>query len=93
MGDLLESFLGRARVRPKCVGKTYVGLWGQSTVSMSNHRRFVGPGCYKRCHDRIMLVRIVVGEEVISIVNAYGPQVGLDEQVKFDFWDNLGDLM
>ncbi|XP_057517882.1 uncharacterized protein LOC130798805 [Amaranthus tricolor] len=27
----------------------------------------------------IMLVRIVVGEEIISIVSAYGPQVGLDE--------------
>ncbi|XP_057535467.1 uncharacterized protein LOC130813643 [Amaranthus tricolor] len=46
-----------------------------------------------RCNDRIMLVRIVVGEEIISIVSAYGPQVGLDEQVKCDFWDNLGDLM
>ena len=40
-----------------------------------------------------MLVRIVVGEEIISIVSAYGPQVGLDEQVKCEFWDNLGDLM
>ncbi|XP_057548222.1 uncharacterized protein LOC130826670 [Amaranthus tricolor] len=47
----------------------------------------------KRCNDRIMLVRIVVGEEIISIVSAYGPQVGLDEQVKCEFWDNLGDLM
>ena len=40
-----------------------------------------------------MLVRIVVGEEIISIDSAYGPQVGLDEQVKYEFWDNLGDLM
>ncbi|XP_057522572.1 uncharacterized protein LOC130802577 [Amaranthus tricolor] len=47
----------------------------------------------RRCIDRIMLVRIVVGEEIISIVSAYLPQVGLDEQVKCEFWDNLGDLM
>ena len=47
----------------------------------------------RRCSDRIMLVRIVVGEESISIVSAYGPQVGLDEQVKCEFWENLGDLM
>ena len=47
----------------------------------------------RRCNDRIMLVRIVVGEEVISIVSAYEPQVELDEQVKREFWDNLGDLM
>ena len=47
----------------------------------------------RRCNDRIVLVRIVVGEEIISIVSAYRPQVGLDEQVKCEFWDNLGDLM
>ena len=40
-----------------------------------------------------MLVRIVVGEDIISIVSPYGPQVRLDEQVKCEFWDNLGDLM
>ncbi|XP_057533297.1 uncharacterized protein LOC130811131 [Amaranthus tricolor] len=27
----------------------------------------------RRCNDKIMLVRIVVGEEIISIVSAYGP--------------------
>ena len=32
-------------------------------------------------------------EEIISIVSAYGPQVRLDEQVKCEFWDNLGVLM
>ena len=47
----------------------------------------------RRCNDRIMLVRIVVGEEVFSIISAYGPQVGLDEEVKREFWDNLGDLI
>ena len=34
----------------------------------------------KRCNDKIMLVRIVAGEEVISIISAYGLQVGLDEE-------------
>ena len=47
----------------------------------------------RRCNDRIMLVKIVVGEEVVSIISAYAPQVGLDDQVKREFWDNLGDLM
>ena len=46
MGDLLGSFSGCARVRPKCAGKTCVGLWGQSTVSMSSHQQSEGPGCY-----------------------------------------------
>ena len=39
----------------------------------------------RRYNDRIMLVRIVAGEEIIYIVSAYGPQVGLDEQVKCEF--------
>ncbi|XP_057517809.1 uncharacterized protein LOC130798724 [Amaranthus tricolor] len=47
----------------------------------------------RRCNEKIMLVRIVVREEIISIVSAYGPQAGLDEQVKCKFWDNQGDLM
>ena len=39
----------------------------------------------RRCSDRIMLVRIVMGEEIISFVSAYGLQVGLHEQVKCEF--------
>ena len=40
-----------------------------------------------------MLVRIVVGEEIISIISAYEPQVGQDKGVKREFWENLGDLI
>ena len=46
MGDLMGSFPSRARVRPKCVGTTCVGLWGQSKVSLSNHWRSKGSSCY-----------------------------------------------
>ena len=31
----------------------------------------------KRCNDRIMLVRIVLGGEITSIISAYEPQVVL----------------
>ena len=41
----------------------------------------------RRCNDRIMLVKIVVEEEIIFFVSAYGPQVGLDKQVKCEFWE------
>ena len=47
----------------------------------------------KKRNDMIMLIRIVVGEEVITIISAYGPKVGLEEQEKRDFWDNLDDLL
>ena len=46
IGDLLGSYPRCARVKSKCAGKTCIGLWGQSTISMSSHRRSVGPGCY-----------------------------------------------
>ena len=41
----------------------------------------------------IMLVKIVVEEEDIPIVNACGPQVGHDEQMKHEFWYNIRDFM
>ncbi|CAO2841463.1 unnamed protein product [Amaranthus hypochondriacus] len=47
----------------------------------------------RRCNDRIMLVRILLGEEVMSIISAYSPQVGLDEEIRREFWDQLGDLL
>lgn len=43
----------------------------------------------KKCSDRIMLIRIVVGEEVISIISAYELQVGKEEQENREFRDNL----
>ena len=47
MSDLLGSFLGCVRVRPKCAEKICVGLWGQTTVSISSHRQSVRPTFYK----------------------------------------------
>ena len=47
----------------------------------------------RRCNDRITLIKIVVRENIISIISPYMPQVGLDEEVKREFWDNLGDLI
>ena len=71
----------------------YTGLDGRRNgvgILMYNHilKQLVE---VRRCNEKIMLVRIVVGEEIVSIVSA--PQVGHDEQVKCEFWDNLGDLM
>ena len=46
----------------------------------------------KRCNDRIMAVRLVVGDGVVTIVCAYAPQVGLGELEKKDFWECLDEL-
>jgi hypothetical protein len=64
MGDLLGSFPGCARVRPNCAGKTCVGLWGQSIVSMSSYR------CYNRKHDQIYVKTDQVDAKAKSLYNS-----------------------
>ncbi|KAF5776879.1 hypothetical protein HanXRQr2_Chr12g0529181 [Helianthus annuus] len=40
-----------------------------------------------------MVLRLVLGEEVVAIVYAYAPQVGLGDQEKRDFWDCLDGVV
>ncbi|XP_021995940.1 craniofacial development protein 2-like [Helianthus annuus] len=42
-----------------------------------------------RHNDRIMVLRLVLGEQVVTVVCAYAPQVELGEQEKKEFWDCL----
>ncbi|GJZ34752.1 ubiquinol oxidase, mitochondrial-like protein [Tanacetum coccineum] len=46
-----------------------------------------------RISDRIMMVRLVIKEETISVISVYTPQVGLGEAKKKSFWDSLDDLV
>ena len=36
----------------------------------------------RRQEDRIILVKLVVGDMVLNVISAYAPQVGLDESAK-----------
>lgn len=47
----------------------------------------------KRCNDRIMSVRVVVGEKVVNLVCAYAPQAGLGVPEKEAFWVCLDELV
>ncbi|TQD70292.1 hypothetical protein C1H46_044169 [Malus baccata] len=47
----------------------------------------------KRVGDRIMVIKIVIGQEIINVISAYAPQVGLDTSSKEKFWEDLGDLV
>ncbi|KAM1065762.1 hypothetical protein ACFX2B_021024 [Malus domestica] len=47
----------------------------------------------KRVGDRIMAIKIVIGQELINVISAYAPQVGLDTSSKEKFWEDLGDLV
>ena len=43
--------------------------------------------------DRIILVKLVVGDMVLNVISAYAPQVGLDESAKRQFWEDLDGLI
>ncbi|KAM1219346.1 hypothetical protein ACFX2J_046190 [Malus domestica] len=47
----------------------------------------------KRVGDKIMAIKIVIGQELINVISAYAPQVGLDISSKEKFWEDLGDLV
>ena len=47
----------------------------------------------KRVRDRIMAIKIVIGQELINVISAYAPQVGLDTSLKEKFREDLGDLV
>ena len=47
----------------------------------------------RRQGDRIILVKLVVGDMVLNVISAYAPQVGLDESAKRQFWEDLDGLV
>ena len=42
-----------------------------------------------RVNQRIMYVKLVIGKQIVNIVSAYTPQVGLSAEEKNDFWDSF----
>ena len=47
----------------------------------------------RRKSDRIMSIKLVVGSKILNIVNVYAPQVGLDEETKRLFWEDLDEVV
>ncbi|XP_019238402.1 PREDICTED: craniofacial development protein 2-like [Nicotiana attenuata] len=46
----------------------------------------------RRVNDRLMTIKLVVGEFTLNVVSTYAPQVGLDEEIKRRFWEGLDDI-
>ncbi|XP_019253831.1 PREDICTED: craniofacial development protein 2-like [Nicotiana attenuata] len=40
-----------------------------------------------------MSIKVVVGGFTVNVVSAYAPQVGLDQEVKRRFWDDLDKVV
>jgi hypothetical protein len=47
----------------------------------------------KRQGDRIILVKLLVKELVFNVISAYAPQIGLNENIKRQFWEQLDALV
>jgi hypothetical protein len=47
----------------------------------------------KRQGDMIILVKLIVGDLVFNVISAYAPQIGLNESIKIQFWEQLDALV
>ncbi|PVH61462.1 hypothetical protein PAHAL_3G038200 [Panicum hallii] len=47
----------------------------------------------RRQGDRIILVRLVIGDLVLNVISAYASQVGLSESSKSQFWEDLDSMV
>jgi hypothetical protein len=47
----------------------------------------------KRQGDKIILVKLLVGDLVFNVISAYAPQIGLNESIKREFWEQLDALV
>ncbi|XP_060177801.1 uncharacterized protein LOC132607736 [Lycium barbarum] len=47
----------------------------------------------RRVNDRMMTIKLVVEGFTLNIISAYAPQVGLDEEVKRRFWEDLDEVV
>ncbi|XP_055800377.1 uncharacterized protein LOC129869791 [Solanum dulcamara] len=47
----------------------------------------------KRISDRMMFIKLVIGRLFVNVVSAYTPDVGLDEEVKRLFWEDLDEVV
>jgi hypothetical protein len=47
----------------------------------------------KRQGDRIILVKLLIGDLIFNVISAYAPQIGLNESIKRQFWDQLDALV
>nr|XP_016449976.1 PREDICTED: uncharacterized protein LOC107774834 [Nicotiana tabacum] len=49
-------------------------------------------GEVRRVTDRLMAIKLGVGESTLNVSSAYAPQVGLNEEIKRHFWEDLDGL-
>jgi hypothetical protein len=86
--------------KAKEVEDTGFKLWYTCTTAKKNGVDIVldkslkdGVVDIKRQGDRIILVKLLVGDLIFNIISAYAPQIGLNESIKRQFWEQLDALV
>jgi hypothetical protein len=84
----------------KEVEDTGFKLWYTENTSIKNGVGIVldkslkdGVVDIKRQGDMIILVKLLVEDLVFNVISAYAPQIGLNEGVKMQFWEELDALV
>jgi hypothetical protein len=84
----------------KEVEDTSFKLWYTGTTTNKNGVGIVldkslkdGVVDIKRQGDRIILVKLLVGDLGFNVISAYAPQIGLNESIKRQFWEQLDALV
>ncbi|XP_019262524.1 PREDICTED: uncharacterized protein LOC109240352 [Nicotiana attenuata] len=47
----------------------------------------------RRVNDRLMIIKLVVGECTLNVVSAYATHACLDDEVKQRFWEGLDEIL
>jgi hypothetical protein len=47
----------------------------------------------RRQGDRIIMIKLIFGDLVLNVISAYAPQVGLSDDIKRRFWENLENMV
>jgi hypothetical protein len=47
----------------------------------------------RRQGDIIIMIKLIFGDLVLNVISAYAPQVGLSDDVKRRFWEDLEDMI
>jgi len=47
----------------------------------------------RRKSDRIMVIKVLVGSEFINVISVYALQIGLPDDIKRLFWEELDMLI
>jgi hypothetical protein len=94
LGDEIEGAKGKGGE------DTGFKLWYTGNTSTKNEVDIVlykglkdGVVDIKRQGDRIILVKLLVGDLVFNVISAYASQIGLNESVKMQFWEELDELV